>query len=307
MSRRLYKSVIFFLVIILLPALITLYMSEGGGVTERKSASEEYYIISKQERIPLEEYLTGAVAFYMPVSCDDEAFKAMAVLLRTFVLFQMGDLKEIEEEKLSLSRYQMEEMEVMFGDKFSYTYSRYQTAVQITKGETLKYEGELIEPYFHQVSAGMTNSLAGIPYLSSVDSPYDIQADRYLSLITISSSEFCTGLWKAADSSEELLMQEVSAEDIMAQIIVEVREGEYKQSVVWKNIRIPAVSIQKVFGLPSTAFQFEAYEGNIRIITKGLGHGIGLSLHGAMKMAEEGKSYREILTYYYSNITVSGE
>ena len=115
MSRRLYKSVIFFLVIILLPALITLYMSEGGGVTERKSASEEYYIISKQERIPLEEYLTGAVAFYMPVSCDDEAFKAMAVLLRTFVLFQMGDLKEIEEEKLSLSRYQMEEMEVMFG------------------------------------------------------------------------------------------------------------------------------------------------------------------------------------------------
>ncbi len=307
MSRRLYKSVIFFLVIILLPALITLYMSEGGGVTERKSASEEYYIISKQERIPLEEYLTGAVAFYMPVSCDDEAFKAMAVLLRTFVLFQMGDLKEIEEEKLSLSRYQMEEMEVMFGDKFSYTYSRYQTAVQITKGETLKYEGELIEPYFHQVSAGMTNSLAGIPYLSSVDSPYDIQADRYLSLITISSSEFCTGLWKAADSSEELLMQEVSAEDIMAQIIVEVREGEYKQSVVWKNIRIPAVSIQKAFGLPSTAFQFEAYEGNIRIITKGLGHGIGLSLHGAMKMAEEGKSYREILTYYYSNITVSGE
>ena len=93
----------------------------------------------------------------------------------------------------------------------------------------------------------------------------------------------------------------------MEQLVVETREGEYKQAVIFRDVRIPAVRIQEVFGLKSTAFSFEAYEGNIRIMTKGLGHGIGLSLNGAMQLAQEGKSYREILSYYYSNITISGE
>lgn len=307
MGRRLYRKLFFFLIVMLLPALITRFMSREGGISERKNMPEEYYILSGNERLPLEEYLTGAVAYYMPVSCDDEAFKAMAVLLRTFARVRMGEGKEAEEERLALSRYKMEEMEAIFGENFSYTYSRYQAAVRATKGEVLRYEGELIEPYFHQISAGMTNSLSGCPYLSSVDSSCDIQADGFLSLITISPEEFYAGLLKASGTDKALLWQEASAEEYMEQLTIEAREGEYKQAVVWKEVRIPASEIQKAFDLKSTAFTFEAYEGKIRIITKGLGHGIGLSLNGAKELALEGKSYRQILGWYYSNITVSGE
>ncbi len=307
MSKRLYRNLFFLLVVILLPACITRIMNEEGAVTERGGDSDEYYIISGQEKMPIEEYLTGAVAYYMPVSYEDEAFKAMAVLFRTFVRMRMGDEREIEEEQLSLPRYRMEELEVMFGEDFSYTYSRYQTAVRQTKGEVLRCEGELIEPYFHQVSAGMTNSLKGCAYLSSVDSSWDIQAESFLSLLILSAEEFYAGLFKASGSEEALLMEEASAEEFMERLVVEGREGEYKQAVVWNGVRIPASKVQEAFGLKSPAFSFEAYEGRIRILTKGIGHGLGLSLYGANRMASEGKSYREILAYYYSNITVSGE
>lgn len=307
MNRKFYKGSMFFLIIILLPALVTQFMNKEGGIAERKTEPEEYYILSNQEKIPLEEYLTGALAYYMPVSYNDEAYKALAVLLRTYIRLQMGEENQITEELLSLSRYQIEEMEVMFGDDFSYLYSRYQKAVRATRGEVLCYEGELIEPYFHQVSAGRTNSLQGYPYLSGVDSGWDIQADNYLSLLTLTAEEFYAGLLKTVDEKEEFLQQTVTAEELLQQVKLEAGEGEYKQFVVWKETKIPAGSVQKAFKLPSTAFSFEAYEGNIRIMTKGLGHGIGLSLYGTGCMAEEGKSYREILTYYYSNITVSGE
>lgn len=307
MSRRLYRNVMFFLIILLIPALITHFMSKEGGVAEREREPEEYYIISGKEKLPLEEYLTGVIAYYMPASCDDEAYKALAVLLRTSVMHKLGEHTEIEEEQLAFPRYRMEELEVLFGEDFSYTYSRYQTAVRATRGEILRYEGEIAEPYFHQVSAGMTNSLAGYPYLTSVDSGWDIQAEKFLSLITLSPEEFYAGLLKASGTDETLLFTEMSAEEFMEQLVVETREGEYKQAVIFRDVRIPAVRIQEVFGLKSTAFSFEAYEGNIRIMTKGLGHGIGLSLNGAMQLAQEGKSYREILSYYYSNITISGE
>ena len=107
MSKRLYRNLFFLLAVILLPAAITYLMNEEGAVSERSSAPEEYYIVSGQEKMPIEEYLTGTVAYYMPVTYEDEAYKAMAVLLRTYVRMRMGEEREINEDQLSLPRYQM--------------------------------------------------------------------------------------------------------------------------------------------------------------------------------------------------------
>ena len=108
MSKRLYRNLFFLLAVILLPAAITYLMNEEGAVSERSSAPEEYYIVSGQEKMPIEEYLTGTVAYYMPVTYEDEAYKAMAVLLRTYVRMRMGEEREINEDQLSLPRYQMD-------------------------------------------------------------------------------------------------------------------------------------------------------------------------------------------------------
>ena len=52
-------------------------------------------------------------------------------------------------------------------------------------------------------------------------------------------------------------------------------------------------------------FYIREIDGRVRIVTKGLGHGYGLSIYGANEMAKEGKTYQEILSYYYSGLEIT--
>ena len=62
--------------------------------------------------------------------------------------------------------------------------------------------------------------------------------------------------------------------------------------------------------LPSAYFTLEAQtdqEGNFtgcRIQGGGYGHGVGMSQNGAKGMAETGKNYKEILTYFYKDVEI---
>ena len=40
-------------------------------------------------------------------------------------------------------------------------------------------------------------------------------------------------------------------------------------------------------------------EGTLRITTRGVGHGLGMSQYTAGKMAEEGSTFEEILIYFF--------
>jgi stage II sporulation protein D len=56
--------------------------------------------------------------------------------------------------------------------------------------------------------------------------------------------------------------------------------------------------------LSSNHFYIEEYEDKVRIIYNGAGHGVGLSQYGANAMAEEGSDYSDILTYYYTGVSL---
>ena len=45
--------------------------------------------------------------------------------------------------------------------------------------------------------------------------------------------------------------------------------------------------------------------GSIVFITKGFGHGAGMSQYGAKYMAENGSDYKQILNHYYKDITIA--
>ena len=57
-------------------------------------------------------------------------------------------------------------------------------------------------------------------------------------------------------------------------------------------------------GLRSADFETENTEDGIKFITKGYGHGVGMSQYGANGMAKEGYTYQEILNYYYNDISI---
>lgn len=60
--------------------------------------------------------------------------------------------------------------------------------------------------------------------------------------------------------------------------------------------------IRSAFKLKSTRFVIEEHGNEVTFIGQGFGHGVGLCQEGAIRMAELGYSYREILEYYYTNI-----
>lgn len=56
---------------------------------------------------------------------------------------------------------------------------------------------------------------------------------------------------------------------------------------------------RKKIGLPSSDFTIAIRDEKVRIVTKGQGHGFGLSQYTAEKMAERGNGYEEILNYFF--------
>lgn len=57
--------------------------------------------------------------------------------------------------------------------------------------------------------------------------------------------------------------------------------------------------------LPSGFFHFEKKDKSYIIMGGGYGHGVGMSQFGAKTMAEQGKNYQEILTFYFAGTTVA--
>ena len=57
--------------------------------------------------------------------------------------------------------------------------------------------------------------------------------------------------------------------------------------------------------LPSAYFKVESNKDGICYIEGGgFGHGIGMSQCGANDLAKKGKDYRQIISYYYKDITI---
>ena len=67
---------------------------------------------------------------------------------------------------------------------------------------------------------------------------------------------------------------------------------------------VKATALRKCLGLRSTDFTFENSGDKITFIMKGFGHGVGLSQVGAEELAQSGKTYKEILTHYYTDTEV---
>ncbi|HLQ70992.1 MAG TPA: SpoIID/LytB domain-containing protein, partial [Bacillota bacterium] len=63
--------------------------------------------------------------------------------------------------------------------------------------------------------------------------------------------------------------------------------------------------VREALGLRSSDFSIEQKNNHFIFKTKGFGHGIGMSQYGANGMAAEGKTYQDIITHYYHDVTIN--
>lgn len=86
---------------------------------------------------------------------------------------------------------------------------------------------------------------------------------------------------------------EVTALDT-AGYVLNVRAGQ--ENVSGEEFR-------KTYELASSCFTLQRYNGKMRITTRGVGHGLGMSQYSADKMAEDGQTYDEILEYFLKDVS----
>lgn len=281
-------------VLILLPLLVTIVMQNMqlkqlmAGVGHAKEDSE----------MP-EETLIGIVAKEINVTVDEEVLKAQCVIARTNFL----DAKKKgtkEPEAMSI-----EEMQEIFGEDFFKIYGKLESCVNSTAGEVLTWQGDYIYAAYHAVSNGNTRSMGELyedvhmPYLSCLECHEDTTAEGYLAVCYWKSEEFLQKIKEA--------FPEAKAED-MSQIQVAQRDtAEYVLKVQVGETECSGEKFRRAFGLNSSCFTITDTGENIRVVTRGIGHGFGLSQHMAAVLSEEGKDYREILAYFFPEAELTQE
>lgn len=77
---------------------------------------------------------------------------------------------------------------------------------------------------------------------------------------------------------------------------------EKEQYFVHQRTQIPMRSIRSDFQLRSAFFTVHQEGEHVRLIGQGFGHGVGLCQEGAMRMAQLGYSYKDIIHYYYTDV-----
>ncbi|SEN50765.1 stage II sporulation protein D [Mesobacillus persicus] len=264
---------------------------------------------SEVERVPLNEYLVGVVAAEMPAEFELEALKAQALTARTYYVKQMmgtgttglPDGAHVTDTTAHQVYKNTAELKQQWKSEFNEKYAKVREAVQATDGQILTYGGEPIEATFFSTSNGFTENSEeywanNIPYLRSVESPWDKVSPKYTEQKIIPVSEFEKKLGvKLTDRSE-------------VGKITQKTEGNRVGKVEIAGKVLSGRDVRDMLGLNSSDFKWYAKGDNIVIETKGYGHGVGMSQYGANGMAAEGKSYKEIVQHYYKGIEIaSGE
>lgn len=313
MKKLITKAIIVCFLVLFLPFVLTLLLANKSSRIYSMEAMDVHIYYDKggiRQPLEFDRYLIGVVAANMPAGYHIEALKAQAVIARTYALYNICLLKKEDPGKkdfttseLGLSYISLEELEQYWGSENYVTYfTKLENSVFGTKDELLVYDDELILPVFFDTGAGYTrNSLeawkADIPYLVSVQSKQDVTSINYLKVREISVSELVDTLQKQYPDLK------LTEQNFFHEVRITGRDSTgYVTEIDLGSLTVSGEEFAKVLGLNSNNFYIEDYNGNVRIICTGVGHGVGLSQYGANAMADEGYSYKDILTHYYTGV-----
>ena len=252
------------------------------------------------KNVNIEDYIIGVVAAEMPASFEPEALKAQAVAARTYAMYKK-ETRNLDYDLIIGTKDQAyqtnEELLKKWGVSFFKNYLKVRDAVLATEGEILTYNGQTINAFYFSMSNGYTENVESVfksdlPYLKSVPSTWDNESIKnYEFTKTISKEDFCKSLEIPCDNIKIENIQKTSSNRVA--------------SITINGKTLEGTKVRSLLGLRSTDFTIECLDNDIKITTKGYGHGVGMSQYGANGMAKENHNYKEILNYFYQNTEIS--
>lgn len=267
--------------VLALDVTVRLYWQQGGPE-------------AKTIKLPLEEYVAAVLGGEASVMKSPEALKAMAIAARTYAVrfrgrhsregFDFCDTTHCQDYR----RAGMNEAT--------------NAAVEATEGELIWYRGALAATYYSANCGGMSEVSSEGPYLNQHRDPWCLRSpDPWRTTLTrdeVKRALSTTGL---------------AVPPMFTQVSVTGRTPSNRVTRV--NIGGAEVdgpmfrqAIGRTIGwdrLPSGWFDILSFNDRFVIAGRGRGHGIGLCQTGCDLMGDDGKSFREILEFYYRGTKVA--
>ena len=283
--------------------------------------------------VPLESYLPSVVGSEMPASWPQDALRAQAVAARTYALRQRRPAAAFDlRATVSSQVYKGLEAE---------TPSTLE-AVITTRGQVLTFDGDLANAVFHSSAGGSTENSGDIwsrqlPYLVSVPdfdtagpvSQWQQRLDPELLrqafqeiggavridvLATTGSGRIRQARVSGPAGTLVLTGPELRSrlglrstmvrfETLAPELAAVVPAAVSLASSAWIG-SLPLLSPPPLPALPE-APPLQRPQPTLLAVGRGFGHGVGMSQWGAYAMAQQGRSYRQILSHYYRGTELS--
>ena len=236
--------------------------------------------------IDLEEYIIGVVGAEMPASFSVEALKAQAVAARTYAMKKVSYSQMLTATTSTQCYKTNDELKSVWGSDYSMYYSKIKNAVISTQGQVIKHNNEYIDAVYFSMSNGKTENAENVwgnsfSYLKSVDSPFDANLPKTTQSVTIAKSTVASKLNLPIDALTNFNIISIGGRNFTG------------------------LEIRSKLGLRSTDFSITDSGNNLIFTTKGYGHGVGMSQYGANEMGKQGYTYKQILTHYYTGVTIT--
>lgn len=283
------------------------------SLTQNGEMAITVLVNGEPREMPLESYVEGVVAAEISPAFPEEAIRAQAVAARTYAVYKARADRPMQHRNADVCDDYTHcaayvdlaaEAAARWGDSAGDYTDVIRKAVQDTAGEIVTKDGEAIVAVFHAASAARTESAkdvwgSDISYLQSVASPGGSACEKYEGTVRLTFDEFrakALESYPTADlSGDPKRWFSASTRSAAGSVIVCTLGG----------VQVKGTDLRTVFGLNSANFTLTIDDSTIAFHTIGYGHGVGLSQYGAKYLAEQGSTYQEILTHYYTGTEIT--
>ena len=268
--------------------------------------------------VPLESYLLGVVGAEMQSYWEPEALKTQAVASRTYCLF----IKERFGRGRTWDMTQSESTQVYRGiDAETPTIREAVTATtgQILAIPTPNGPDRIIPTYYSSSCGGHTEAAENVFGGEAYDSLRGVQCKYCVSVARRSNYYWKPVTMTMQEISDKLMKRYSTLEKLELITDFNVSKLGYKGrairvQLIGKNGKTDTLRGEDFrLCLDSTGRKIKSaiftVEKNKNLVTfqngLGFGHGVGLCQCGAQGMAVKGKTYKDILTYYFPGSTLA--
>lgn len=252
--------------------------------------------------VPIEDYVASVVAG--EYSLDDRAgTKAMAVVARTYGLFASAKFGGAYDQADGTASQVYEGLDAVT--------ERSRAAARATEDEVLAYNGKLIQSVYFSSSGGHTannedvwDADEALPYLRGREDPYDEASPHHTWTVTVDRPSLLQTLTREQGTLVEGFVIHEKAAHGRVKTVKILRSDDKNPIMKANSFRLLVNQNLEDVTLKSTWFDARRDGTDYVFDGRGFGHGVGLSQWGAHAMAERGKTYREILRFYYTGVEI---